>query len=404
VQHGRRQFLWRAATGSLGLVATAAHPHVGSIFAGALQSEADELKPELIFRARIPRNAEPPLSKLVNSWITPNRLFYVRSHAPNPVIDPDTFRLSVKGHVKRTHEFSLKELEDKFPRVECTCTLTCAGNRRYEHSKVQLVGGVQWEEGPIGNAVWSGYRLSDVLKSLGLQDAAEDVWFDGLDKIRKGDATIPFGGSVPVSKVLQDSKTMPGVLLATHMNGQPLPIDHGFPLRTVVPGFIGARSVKWLGEINVSNRSSPNHYVAHAYKVVESGAAYEWDEAAPIYRFIVNSVICSAGESATPEQMMRIKGYALPTGLPDSTISKVEISTDNGQSWRAAKVDHSDNAYCWSIWSADVPIQSSTSDLLVRASDSTGHNQPAEVSWNPKGYMYNAWHRVPLAKLRASTK
>jgi len=395
----RRLFLQQAALSSLGLLAL---PQASaSMFSGIATADEDDLKADLIFRTRIPRNAEPPLPKLVESWITPNRLFYVRSHAPNPVISRDSFRLQIDGLVQRDTSFSLAELEQKFTRVECTCTMTCAGNRRYEHSKVKTVGGVQWEEGPIGNAVWSGFRLSDVLKAIGLQDAAEHVWFEGLDQIQRGDETIPFGGSVPVSKMLQDADDMPGVLLATHMNGVPLPIDHGFPLRTVVPGYIGARSVKWLGRITVSNRPSPNHYVATAYKLVQTGSDTDWAEAGPIYRFIVNSAICSADLTELANGRVTVGGYALPTGLPDTSISGVELSADGGQTWQAADLDHAGGDYCWTLWSATVNNVRSDGDLLLRAADSSGRIQPVSVPWNAKGYMYNAWQRVPVSSLKS---
>jgi sulfite oxidase len=399
VLSGRRQFLKHASTQTLALAGMSVYGH-SSASPVSLMTDEDDLKRDLIFRTRVPRNAEPALPDLVGNWITPNRLFYVRSHAPNPVIDPAAFRLELDGLIQQTARLSLQDLEQKFSRVECTCTLTCAGNRRYEHSKVKPVGGVQWEEGPIGNAVWSGFRLSDVLKSFGLQSAAEHVWFEGLDQIRKGDTTIPFGGSVPVSKVMEDSESAPGVLLATHMNGEPLPADHGFPLRTVVPGYIGARSVKWLGRINVSNRPSPNYYVADAYKLVQQGTASEWDEAAPLYRFIVNSALCAA-ERRQGNAMVRLSGYALPTGVVGATVAQVEVSTDNGKSWVTADLDRRQQEYCWSLWTAEVPLKDSASNLLIRATDTTGRTQPASVPWNAKGYMYNAWHRVPVAKLKA---
>lgn len=401
MQHHRRQFLRSMAAGAVGLTSLQLLRSARGAASGiAVDDVVDELKPDLIFRSVSPRNAEPPLPELVRSWVTPNRLFYVRSHAPNPVIDPDSFRLSVTGLVDRTAQLSLQELERQFERVSVTCTLTCAGNRRYEHSKVKPVGGVQWEEGPIGNAEWSGFRLADVLTSLGIQDTAEHVWFDGLDRIDRGDETIAFGGSVPLSKVFEQTADMPGALLVTHMNGEPLPIDHGFPLRTVVPGYIGARSVKWLGSVTVSDRPSPNHYVADAYKLVEIGTETEWDEAGPLYRFPVNSVLCSAEPVGAAESRLQLKGYALPTGLATSVITAVEVSGDGGASWRKAELTHEGGEYCWTLWQADIPYTASTTELLVRAFDSTGHSQPESVPWNVKGYMYNAWHRVPLTNDR----
>lgn len=392
--YGRRQFLSRAANALVVVSAAWITPGVAT---GSLRDEnRDPLKPDLIFRQLNPRNAEPPLPALVESWITPERLFYVRSHGPNPVIDPEMFRLRINGMVERPAELSLKDLETRFSRVSCVCTMTCAGNRRYEHSKVKPVGGVQWEEGPIGNAKWSGFRLSDVLKSIGVKDGAQHVWFDGLDEVEHDGGVIPFGGSVPLSKVAEQSDAMPGVLLATHMNDEPLPVDHGFPLRTVVPGYIGARSVKWLGNITVSDRPSPNHFVADVYKLLETGAKTEQDEAAPIYRFIVNAALCSAVQQPGVERTLRLRGYALPTGLRGSVVSRVEISADEGQSWQTTRLEQPNQEYCWALWEADVQLGADSESLLIRATDSAGHQQPEAVPWNSKGYMYNAWHRVPL--------
>ena len=389
----RRQFLGRSATGFLGAASAWVMPWAVAANAatGMCDESIDPGKADLIYRSRAPRNGEPPLDKLVESWITPTPQFYIRSHGPNPQISDD-FRVSIEGLVERPQEFTVQQLLEKFPASSCTCTVGCAGLRRYEFNKMKKVGGVQWEEGPIGNAVWSGIRLSDVLKHVGLKAGAKHVWFDGADAVPEGDHTIPFGGSVPLSKMQDEDKKMPGVLLATHINGQPLPPDHGFPIRTVVPGYIGARSVKWLQKIVVSEASSPNHYVADAYKMVQTGAAIEWDEAPPIYRYIVNAALCSAEHK---DGEIHLKGFALPSGYKDCSITRVEISTDSGKSWSNATLGKEAANFCWQLWTATVTITNPESDICVRATDSLGNTMPETVPWNPKGYLYNAWHRVP---------
>ncbi len=328
--------------------------------------------------------------------MTPTSQFYVRSHGANPAIVPDEFRIAVEGMVKTPQVFSVRELVEQFPPSSCTCTVSCAGLRRYEHSKVKVVGGVQWEEGPIGNALWTGVRLSDLLKKVGVNSDAKHVWFEGADEVDGGTTSYPFGGSVPLSKMREEDDSMPGVLLATHMNRQPLLPDHGFPIRTIVPGYIGARSVKWLRKIVVSDASSPNHFVADAYKMVESGTPTEWDEAAPIYRYPVNAALCSAVQQ---DGKLNLKGYALPAGYKGCSIAKVEISTDSGKSWTTAALGQQAREFCWQLWTATLAVTDPGSEICVRATDSRGNTMPESVPWNPKGYLYNAWHRIPMSRL-----
>jgi sulfite oxidase len=350
---------------------------------------------ELIVHGKFPMNAEPKLDDLVESWLTPVEHFYIRSHAPVPKVAIKKFRLSITGLVNNPLDISLDELAGEFKQTSAVATMCCAGNRRSEHHDVKPVKGVLWKEGPLGNAKWGGVRLSDLLKKAGLKENAKHVWFEGLDVIRRGSVTFPFGASIPIEKALLDTDTTPGALVVTRMNDKPLAPDHGFPLRTVVPGYIGARNVKWLGRIVVSDRPSPNHYVATAYKLVDDGDDLEWAEKGPIYRLPLNSAICTPSHDATVKAgTVRVTGYALPPGRAETTISKVEISTDGGRRWTKAKLTSPAREYCWQLWSADVSATAATKQLLVRATDSRGKTQPQRVEWNQKGYMFNAWHSV----------
>jgi len=176
-----------------------------------------------------------------------------------------------------------------------------------------------------------------------------------------------------------------------------LPSEHGFPLRGVVPGYIGARSVKWLRKIVVSDRPSPNHYLAQAYKLIAEETPAALDAAAPLYDFAINSVICRpAPETAVQGGRLAVQGYALPTGAAGSKVQRVELSTDGGQTWTQAKTVSPVKDFCWILWSAEVQITASTERLIVRATDSAGETQPREMVWNAKGYQYNAWHQVRL--------
>lgn len=385
----RRQILQSSA--AAGLAALWTPWGLSNVMAAKERRESD-----LKVLSRVPLNAEPALDDLTRDWMTPVKYFYVRSHAPNPQIDPNSFRLKVEGLVETPLELSLGELKERFKKQNVVATMTCAGNRRTEYSEVKTVAGVQWGPGAVGNAEWGGVLLSEVLKAAGLKEDAKHVWFEGLDEIPKGDGTIPFGGSIPVTKALHDTEEMPGALLSFEMNKAPLTPDHGYPLRSVVPGYIGARSVKWLGKIVVSNRPSPNHYVADAYKLVTENTPLAWDEAAVIYNYVVNSVIALPEPQAPlTAGTVKSRGYALPSG-DGSYVTKVEVSSNNGKTWKAAKLISPSKPYCWVLWEAEVPVKATSRELLVRATDSKGTTQPRTVPWNMKGYMNNSWYDLPI--------
>ena len=350
---------------------------------------------ELITRTVDPRNAEPALEHLVQSWITPTKYFYVRSHAPNPKIDPSTFRLSVEGLVRKPLRLSLADLA-RYGAREVTATLTCAGNRRAEFNAEGEVGGVQWQAGAIGNARWSGIALSDVLRQAEVLETARHVWFEGLDEIERDHGTIPFGASIPIEKAMAEGD-VPGALLVDKMNGSVLTPDHGFPLRTIVPGYIGARSVKWLGKIVVSDSPSPNHYVRGAYKIVRQTDPIDWAESGPIYRYPINVAICQPSPSAElAAGRIEVTGYVLPSGLEQSRVKRVFVSSDDGQTWVQAEMSGTDKSYCWQLWTAQIDIGAKSTELLVRAVDTTGGFTPARVPWNAKGYLQNSWYRTAV--------
>lgn len=352
---------------------------------------------DMIVHGKVPHNAEPTLDKLVASWITPNELFYVRSHAPVPKINVDDFRLSVEGMVEKPFEISLKQLRKDFPKRSAIATMTCAGNRRSEHSLVKPVGGVPWQSGVIGNAQWGGATLSELLKRAGIKEGAKHIWCEGVDEIKRTSGIIPFGASIPLDKAMGEAEGMPGALVCYEMNGEPLPPDHGFPMRTVVPGYIGARSVKWLGKIIVSDRPSTNHYVATAYKLVTKGTSDEWSAAPPIESFVINSVTCLPAAGAKLKAgIAKISGYALPPGLPGRTIKRVELSADGGRTWEPARFTSEAKPFCWRLWEAKLSLTPETRELVVRATDSANNLQPQRVAWNMKGYLFNAWHKTPV--------
>ena len=346
-----------------------------------------------------PPNREVSLEQLIESWLTPTERFYVRSHAVAPQIDAAAFRLTIDGDVRQPLELSLEDLERRFERVEVTATMTCAGNRRTEHSRTRTINGVPWQAGAIGNATWSGWALADVLEAVGVGDESRHVWFDGADRIARGDDVISFGASIPLVKARSTVAGVPGAILCDRMNGEPLTPDHGYPLRTVVPGYIGARSVKWLRRIHLAAAENPNHYQATAYKIVQAGTPIEWAERPPIYRFPLNAVICSPTSGEEVTLPLRVLGYALPPGEDGGRIARIEVSADGGQSWWAAELLDEPQPFCWVRWAAEF-TENVPESVLVRATDQRGRFQPVSTPWNAKGYLYNAQDRV--MGLRAS--
>lgn len=353
---------------------------------------------DLITRQASPYNAEPPLPKLIENWITPVSSFFVRSHGNVPELDAKSLTLIVDGLVEKPLTLKVSELLERFPVATATAMLTCAGNRRGEFAVIKKVGGVQWDAGAIGNAEWQGVRLADVLKAAGVKAEAKHVWFEGRDQVTEKSVTFPFGGSIPLDKALSTAVTGTS-LLATKMNGSPLTQAHGYPLRTVVPGYIGARSVKWLHKITVADRPSPNHFVADVYKLVPEDNLELIAKTPPIYEFALNSVICvPSADSVTRGDRITVKGFALTNGTTGRSVQRIEVSADGGQSWTPAKVTSPLGDYCWVLWSVDVPMTEMTTSLVVRATDSSGEMQPQQCPWNFKGYQFNGWHKVNLKR------
>ena len=361
-------------------------------------SAEEKVTKRLKIHEQAPFNAEPPLADLLANPITPVESFYVRNHGKDiPGIKLDGFHLDVSGLVDRPLKITLAELVEKFKVQTIAATLTCAGNRRIEHSAIKAVSGVPWEAGAIGHALWQGVSLAEVLSACGLKPEAKHVWFEGLDEVVHDGHATPFGGSVPLSRVMKVATDAPPALLAHRMNGAPLLPEHGFPLRTVVPGFIGARSVKWLSKIVVSDRPSPNYFLDGTYKLVQGSSKEEVAAASPIYENVVNSVICQVKLGASPDTLAHVAGYAIPSGQLGAKIAKVEVSTDGGKSWQAAKFDEKNvTTYGWVLWSLDIKRPSGDQALQVRATDTAGQSQPESPKWNAKGYLFNGWHRAKI--------
>ena len=326
--------------------------------------------------------------------ITPADHFFTRSHAPTPHIDPRVWRLEVTGMVRRAATFGLDELQQRYPAREVASTMVCAGLRRSELTTIApLPGELPWGPEPVSTGRWTGIALADLLREVGVADGARHVEFIGLDSVERLGQRFGFGGSIDLEKALS-----PEVLLATRLNGELLPADHGFPLRAVVPGWTGARSVKWLGRIIVAAEPSQNYFQAKAYRVqreVNPRDARDVTGGTALTEVPLNAVIVSPGADAlVPAGAACMRGWALGSG--GRKVTAVQVSTDGGERWLPARIVAGGSAWIWSLWEAVVDLRPGSHVLVARAVDSQGSTQPSELAdtWNVRGYNNNAWHRV----------
>jgi sulfite oxidase len=355
--------------------------------------------PDLIVHTEDPFNGGPPPARMIESYITPNNLFYVRNHGNVPDMDATTYRLRVDGLVRQPLFLSLEDL-GQFETQTLVTTLQCAGNRRQELIDHQPVPGeLPWCDDAIGNAEWTGVRLRDVLLAAGIQlEDGLHVAFTGLDTVERQGRQFGFGGSIPTPRALDAD-----VLIATHMNGEPLPPVHGFPLRVVVPGYIGARSVKWLHEIRVQATPSDNYFQAHAYKLFPGWVTpddVDYSQGQMLGESPLNAIIYApqAGNVLASGPVV-VRGIAI-AGM--RTVTRVDVSADGGQTWQTAELDDrptaATKAAAWRFWQARFELAAGEYTLVARAWDSAANTQPSDVAtvWNFKGYANNAWHRISV--------
>jgi sulfite oxidase len=328
-------------------------------------------------------------------FITPVDRFFTRSHAAVPRIDPVSWRLRVGGLVEQPRSFSLAELLGYFPSRTVAATLVCAGLRRDEFLSLgPLPGELPWGPEPAGTGEWTGVALGDLLRALGVKPDASHVELIGLDRVERHGEQFGFGGSIDLAKALGDE-----VLLATHLNGAPLPPQHGFPLRAVVPGWIGARSVKWLGQITLRKDPTSNYFQTQAYRVqrqIDPQNSRDVSAGVALSEVPVNAVILEPepGQRLAAGPML-VRGWAMGSGA--RVVTRVELSLD-GREWTPARLLPQESAWTWTFWEAPLVLSPGRHTLMVRATDSSGATQPAEAAdtWNVKGYANNAWHRVAV--------
>ncbi|QRV99692.1 nitrate reductase [Ceratobasidium sp. AG-Ba] len=381
-----------------------------------------------------PFNCEAKLGDLFAAgFLTPTELFYVRNHGAVPRVDEEAARawtLRVHGLVKNECTFSIEDLKAKFPVITLPVTLVCAGNRRKEQNMVLKGLGFNWGAAGVSTALFTGVYLSDILAHVQpIRPAAQHVVFEGADLLPNG----PYGTSQRLSWAANKEK---GMLIAWAMNGQPLAPDHGFPLRVVIPGQIGGRSVKWLNRIEVSDRESQHHLHFFDNKVLPTQLSPEqardekqwwYDPKYIINDLNVNSAIAKPDHEETVsvpipgeghEEFYSIRGYAYAGG--GRRVNRVEISLDEGCSWRLAEITYPEDLYrsvvfndesfgtldlterdtcfCWCFWTFLVPLSElgQSHAIICRAMDESLALQQRDMYWNPTGMMNNWWFRVAI--------
>jgi sulfite oxidase len=345
---------------------------------------------DMVVHEEEPFNAETGLAALADP-LTATDAFYVRGHAAVPEIDPDAWRLRVHGLVERELDLSLTTLHEAFREHEVTATLQCAGNRRAGLIAIRdIPGEAPWGPGATGTARWTGVALADVLALAGPLREATHVGFDGADLSQEAQPAQRFGGSIPLEKACR-----PEVLLAWTMNGEPLPLVHGAPLRVIVPGYIGARSVKWLERIEVRSKPWQGYFQHVAYRLLPEDGTPGPGEGMPLGLVALNSDVLSPADgervAAGPVEM---HGYAFAGG--DRHVARVDVSIDGGAMWSQAELLEDLGRWAWRHWRTTVDLAPGEHEILVRAWDSSAATQPEDEAalWNPKGYVNNARPRV----------
>ena len=296
----------------------------------------------LIVREWAPQNLEMPFGA-IDGFLTPVEQFYVRSHFAVPTIDSKKWRLSIEGEVEKPTTLSLRDLQTMASVTE-TVTLECAGNGRA--FLTPQAKGAQWERGAVGNATWTGVRLTDVLRRAGLKPSARELIFEGADNGEIADppapaGTIHYARSIPVAPVIDD------VLVVVSMDGRPLTPAHGAPVRIIVPGWYGMASVKWLTRIIASADSFHGYYQTIDYAVWQRGPSAP--TLVPVTEMHVKAQIARPGPAdvVPAGQVYRMTGAAWTA---DADITKVEVSVDDGRTWHLTRLLGKPVRNAWRLW------------------------------------------------------
>ncbi|MFJ5933232.1 sulfite oxidase [Streptomyces sp. NPDC093071] len=339
-------------------------------------------------------NAEARFDAFADTgYLTPADRFFVRNHTSTPVLDARDWRLTLWGdglHGRTPVHLTYGQLRD-LPSVTRTALIECAGNGRshYTSQQGETVSGTAWTLGAVGAARWRGVRLADVLRRAGIARDAVAVQPRGLDDpyvsggVDYGRVRRP----LPIAKALDD------VILAYEMNGEPLPYDHGYPVRLVVPSWIGIASIKWLGDIEVSTRPLASPWSTDWYRLF--GDAHPEGGSAPLGRQTLKSGYqLPSGATLEAGRVHRLTGRAWSALAP---VRKVEVSVDGGAHWRPAQLHDVPRRDGWVRWSAPWrPHRPGQVTLLSRTTDAAGNVQPERTVHNTQGYLFHAAVRHPV--------
>ena len=329
------------------------------------------------------RNHGMPLEAL--RWpVTPVGLHYLLTHYDVPVVEPETWRLTVHG--ERELELSLEELRAR-PAAEHTVTMECAGNGRARFDPRPV--SQPWLYEAIGTARWRGTPLRPLLEEAGVPEGTVEVLLTGLDRGVEGGEDQAFQRSLPLEDALRDE-----VFLAYEMNGAPLLPQHGFPLRLVVPGWYGMTNVKWLARIELVDTPFAGYQNRQGYRLRQT----EDDEGVPLNRMQPRSLLVPPGipefltrDRTVPVGEVVLEGRAW-SGL--APIASVEVSVDGGSTWAPAELEPEPERWTWRGWTHRWRAEPGEHVLCSRARDKAGNEQPLEMPWNLGGYANNAVQTV----------
>ena len=313
--------------------------------------------------------------------ITPNRHFFVRNNSVSLDLDANAWRLSIEGDaVANPLELTHADILGLPARV-LMCYLECGGNHRAMFDLVQgrAASGTQWKTGGIGNGEWVGASLRDVLTLAGIRDNAASVLLIGLDTESPEQG---FRRVIPVEKAMH-----PDTLLVYTLNGEPLPRDHGFPVRALVPGWVGSTSVKWLGRIVVSSEQQWTRNNTTSYVLIGDDYPPEGEAEGKVAETqSIKSALALPWPAELPSGLHRIHGYA---HSPHGHIARVEWSADGGATWTAAGLPGPQPQYSWARFEFSWDAETGERIIMTRATDAAGNTQPNRIPFNEKGYLFN---------------
>ncbi len=340
-------------------------------------------KRPLILLTPRPPQLETPFALFDDGVITPNDAFFVRWHLANvpESVDATAHRIAVTGDVARPLSLSLDDL-GRLPAVDVIAVNQCSGNSRALFAP--RVAGGQWGNGAMGNARWTGVRLRDILDRAGIRASAKQVQFDGLDG--------PVLPTTPDFKKALDVDVARGddIIVAYAMNGAPLPVLNGYPVRLIVPGWFATYWVKMLSAITVLDHADDNFWMKTAYRIPDTSDAGVAPGATgyptvPINRMKVRSFVTNLADGATVRAgATTLRGIAFDGG---SGIRTVEVSLDGGSTWRPAALEQDYGKYSFRRWNATVTLPAGAATLAVRATANDGSTQKPTPIWNPSGYL-----------------